>query len=135
MPATLTARFSVAAGLAVVAPRLHPVATAAHRTPAGRPGTGVVKEKQPALFVGAGPQPTRHVSLHLTPGQHDASRPVGLERPGDAVGPDVGHATNVAEIATEHGRVGLHSNDALQVIAHRPHGTDILSSARAVRAK
>ena len=43
-----------------------------------------------------------------------------VERPCDAVVPDVRHLAHAGEIAAEDGRIGFHPNDALQVVAHRP---------------
>jgi hypothetical protein len=67
--------------------------------------------------------PGRHVVLQLAPGQDHSGGPIGLERPGDAIGPDAGFLAHVCEIATQEGRIGSHPEHALRIVACRAAGS------------
>jgi len=93
----------------------------------------MVDEEQPALVVGARTQPPG-MSLSNSPqASTNASRPVGLQGPGDAVGPDVGHLAHIGEVATQDGPIGFHPDNALKIVATIR--TASTSSPRPARAR
>src|ERR1700754_1487046 len=75
-------------GTTVMPTRLHAIATDRHRTPARGVGFTAIDQEQPALRVGAWPEPPRAGDSQRIPGEagaHRSPRPVDCQLPIHAV--------------------------------------------------